>query len=76
MISSIYLGPLSLNGNTFVISNKKYHHANLAQWGTNVGEVGTREVWGIWEGFLGFERGRIPSRILLHRKCKLAGLSD
>ena len=41
--SNRYLGPLCLNGNTFVISNKKYYHANLAQWGTNVGEVGTRE---------------------------------
>ena len=47
---------MSLNGNTFVISNKKYYHANLAQWGTNVGEVGTREglpsddnFWGLNE---------------------------
>lgn len=34
---------LDLNGRTFVITNKKYHRANLAQWGTGGRSVGTYE---------------------------------
>lgn len=34
---------LKLNGRTFVITNKEYHRANLAQWGTSGRSVGTYE---------------------------------
>ena len=34
---------MELNGNTFIITNKKYNHANIAQWGTKSRDMGTYE---------------------------------
>ena len=34
---------MELDGNTFLIVNKKYDHANLAMWGTKSREMGTYE---------------------------------
>lgn len=35
---------MELNGNTFLLANKKYPHANIAQWGTDGRDMGTYEL--------------------------------
>jgi len=42
-LASTEEGDHVLDGNTFVITNKYYYHANLAQWGTGSRDMGTYE---------------------------------
>jgi hypothetical protein len=39
----LHVKKMELDGNTFLITNKQYDHANLAMWGTGGRDMGTYE---------------------------------